>query len=75
MTLKEWLAKQGMSNPEFGEQIGTSAETVRRYAVGIRIPEREAMQRIFEATDGEVTANDFHGQAREASASAQADAA
>jgi hypothetical protein len=36
-----------------------SAETVRRYIIGERIPDKERMSRIALATDGQVTANDF----------------
>lgn len=61
MTLKGWLTDNGVSNVEFGQRIGRTAEAVRRYANGERIPDRETMPAIVEATNGEVTANDFFG--------------
>lgn len=61
MTLKEWLARQGLSNAEFGKAINRTAETVRRYVSAERIPDRDTMPLIAEATCGEVTANDFFG--------------
>lgn len=70
MTLKDWLTANDKNNAQFGEMIGRSAEAVRRYASGDRIPDRETMPLIVAATGGCVTANDFFGIERE-----QADAA
>jgi hypothetical protein len=61
MTLKDWLAANDKNNAEFGSLIGRTAEAVRRYAAGERIPDRETMPLIVEATSGDVTANDFFG--------------
>lgn len=61
MTLKDWLATKDISNADFGAKICRTAEAVRRYANGERIPDRETMPLIVEATGGEVTANDFFG--------------
>lgn len=61
MTLKEWLGKHGLKHPEFAQRIGRTAEAVRRYVNGERIPDRDTMGLIVRETDGEVTANDFFG--------------
>jgi len=61
MTLKEWLEKEGLSPAQFAPRIERTAEAVRRYAAGERIPDRDTMPRIVEETRGEVTANDFFG--------------
>lgn len=59
MTLKEWLDAKGLKPADFAPMIGRTAEAVRRYAAGERIPDRDTMPRIVEETDGEVTPNDF----------------
>ncbi len=59
--LKDWLNSAELSYGEFGERIERSAEAVRRYANGDRIPDRETMPRIAEQTLFKVTANDFFG--------------
>ena len=62
MTLKDWLAREGApKRPQFAAQIGRTAEAVRRYEEGERIPDRETMPLIVDATAGEVTPNDFFG--------------
>ena len=61
MKLAEFLADRIIKPADFGGQIGVSYEAVRRYCTGERIPDREVMARIFSATDGAVTANDFFG--------------
>lgn len=61
MQLKDWLEKHGVNNADFGRKIDRSAEAVRRYANGERIPDRETMPLIVDATAGAVTANDFFG--------------
>lgn len=59
MKLRDWLAREDISFREFGDRIDRTAEAVRRYANDERIPERETMTRIFRATVGSVSANDF----------------
>ena len=61
MTLKDWLAAREMTIPEFAAAIGRTAETVRRYTTGDRIPDKETMPLIAQHTAGVVTANDFFG--------------
>lgn len=59
MKLKDWLADERRTFAAFGEEIGRTAEAVRRYANGDRIPDRDTMPLIVSATSGRVTANDF----------------
>ena len=59
MTLRDYLARTDTDRTQFAATIGVSAETVRRYLTGERIPDKERMSRIALATDGQVTANDF----------------
>lgn len=61
MKLSDYLERTSTSRHEFAKTIGVSAETVRRYIAGTRIPEKEKMERIAEATAFAVTANDFFG--------------
>lgn len=49
------------SNAGFGEKLGKSGETVRRYRAGEREPDFETMARIFDLTFGAVTPNDWAG--------------
>jgi len=48
-------------NAIFGEVIGMSAETVRRYRAGEREPDAKIMALIFEKTEGQVSPNDWVG--------------
>lgn len=60
MKLKDWLAEKGLSYADFGARIGRTAQAVQRYAAGQRIPERNTMVAIIEATDGAVQSGDFY---------------
>lgn len=60
MKLAEYISKQGMTHAEFGALIGVPQATVSRYVNGVRIPhDKETFDKIFEATGGQVTPNDF----------------
>jgi transcriptional regulator with XRE-family HTH domain len=59
--LKEWLESKGRTHVDFATEINRTTEAVRRYCNGDRIPDRETMPLIVDATGGEVTANDFFG--------------
>lgn len=59
MTLKDWLAANDVTIAQFAARIERSAEAVRRYVVGDRIPDRDTMPNIVRETDGGVTPNDF----------------
>ena len=60
-TLADYLRDHKLTPTEFGRTIGVSSEAVRRYRDGTRIPERETMALIVEATKSAVTPNDFYG--------------
>jgi predicted transcriptional regulator len=61
MTLKEYLADQGLTESAFAEMLGISQAAVNRYCNGIRTPQRITLRAIAKATAGKVTANDFMG--------------
>lgn len=61
MNLKDWLSAEGVSYTEFAAKIGRTAEAVRRYANGNRIPDKDTMPLIARETGNSVTANDFFG--------------
>lgn len=62
MTLADYLKRKTLNDAQFGRLIGVPRQYVQRYRNG-RTPSPEIMERIFEATGGEVTANDFFGLA------------
>ncbi|HVI27499.1 helix-turn-helix transcriptional regulator [Hansschlegelia sp.] len=74
MTLAQYLAEHRLSHAAFAVMIGTSQAAVSRYALHRRMPRREHLQKIIEATGGAVTPNDFMKPA-EAAAAAQPEAA
>jgi transcriptional regulator with XRE-family HTH domain len=61
MKLQDYLDEASLTYTEFGARIEVGPETVRRYALGRRIPDRERMAKIALATGCKVTANDFFG--------------
>lgn len=61
MTLKEWLAKEGMTQTAFSEKTGLVLQSVSRYVNG-RIPDdKDTMRIIYDNTKREVTPNNFYG--------------
>jgi len=69
MRLSEYLEQTGTAYAEFGRRIGVkSRSTVARYASGKRVPSPKIMPRIFKATGGQVTANDFFADQQPAQA-------
>lgn len=63
MLLQDWLSQEDLSYAQFGNAVSRTAEAVRRYANGERIPDRETMAAIVRETSGQVTPNDFYGVA------------
>ena len=61
MTLQDWREGEGLTRAALAEKIGGTAESVRRYEKGLRVPDRETMPLIVEVTSGAVTPNDFFG--------------
>jgi transcriptional regulator with XRE-family HTH domain len=63
MTLKDWLAKHGMSDAEFARVSGIGQRVlVQKYRHGRQTPSLENLERIRKATGGMVTANDVVAQ-------------
>lgn len=62
MKLTDWLAAGGLSPEKFAKEIGVTGEAVRRYRTGARMPGPEIAQKIYLATQGEVTVQDLHEQ-------------
>jgi hypothetical protein len=61
MRFDDWMIMTNTPNPSFGEKLGKSGETVRRYRTGEREPDTKVMAAIFELTNGLVTPNDWAG--------------
>lgn len=60
MKLKAWCEAHRINFSELSRRIGAkSPETARRYAEG-RVPGATTMSRIYLATAGAVTPNDFY---------------
>lgn len=62
MTLDQYIAANGMTNAAFAELIEVDQSTVYRMRQpNGQVPSRDIMVRIFAATGGKVTPNDFFG--------------
>ena len=61
MQLKDYLEKEDISTPKFAKKLGMKLTTINSYRYNVSIPNKENMQKIFKATKGKVTANDFYG--------------
>ena len=59
MKLSDYLEAEGISQGEFATKAGVSHTAVSRALSGDRLPGRNVMERIFRATGGRVTPNDF----------------
>lgn len=59
MRLQDYLTKTGMTQTAFADLLGVKQATISRYLSGARKPEPDLMVRIFEATRGSVSPNDF----------------
>lgn len=57
--LKRYRDSRQLTQRELAAMIGTSDVTVARLETGTRQPSFDLMRRIAEATDGQVTPNDF----------------
>ena len=60
MKFSKFVEDSTKSIAEIAEEIQVSPQTIHKYVKGERIPEPDIMQRIFTATNGQVTANDFY---------------
>lgn len=67
MTLSDWLSKKRLSDRAFAARIlektgkRVSREAVQKWRLGQRIPRREHMVVINQATRGSVKSTDFNG--------------
>jgi DNA-binding transcriptional regulator YdaS (Cro superfamily) len=59
MKLSDYLAMTNKSAAKFADEIGASTSAVNFWRSGGRTPRIGQMQKIFEATNGAVTPNDF----------------
>lgn len=60
MKLKTYMERHKLSPARFAALIGVSQPAVHRYVHNGRIPQRDVMLRIVEATGGKVTPTDFY---------------
>lgn len=62
MTLLDWLRENSVTLTEFAHQAQISrVQYVWKYVKGTAIPSAPNMMKIFKATNGSVTPNDFYG--------------
>ncbi|MEM7625873.1 MAG: helix-turn-helix transcriptional regulator [Planctomycetota bacterium] len=59
MKLSDYLISQQLGPAEFARRIGVGRMSIHRYIRGERFPRPEVLQRIYQATAGQVTPNDF----------------
>lgn len=59
MKLIEFLVQNAVKQNEFATRIGEKTSRVNKYCLGQRIPRPDVMRKIFAATGGAVTPNDF----------------
>lgn len=60
MKLLDWRTAQALTLAQLAERVGVTKISLSRYERGERIPAREIMQKIVEATVGAVQPNDFY---------------
>ncbi len=60
MKLMDFLDSRNLTYREFAGQVDATAEAVRLWVTGQRIPKREFMDKIKAVTKGKVTPNDFY---------------
>lgn len=59
MDLRTYLKLNSLSERAFSQQIGVASTTINRLVRGKTKPSFALIQRIFEATQGDVTPNDL----------------
>ncbi len=60
MTLGDYLEANGITAAAFAAKVDVSPVAVHRYVRRGRVPERDVMQRIVDATSGQVRPDDFY---------------
>lgn len=66
MKLSDYLSANGLTLAAFAAKSGLSVPTVSRLRRGLNRPDWKTLDAINEATDGQVTANDFYAQTDDA---------
>jgi transcriptional regulator with XRE-family HTH domain len=59
MKLNDYLDSQKIPVEDFASAAGLAAVTIYKYMAGKRRPRLKALEKIYHATGGAVTANDF----------------
>lgn len=59
MKIRFYLKSNKITQAEFAALVGTSAQAISCFCLGQRIPRPDVMRKIFDATNGAVTPNDF----------------
>jgi transcriptional regulator with XRE-family HTH domain len=62
MKLKTYMTENGLTARDMAERINGSMRTVQKWVSGERIPRPDQMRKLTDATNGQVTANDFFGE-------------
>lgn len=57
--MNEFLALNAVKQKDFAARIDERATAINKYCLGQRIPRPDVMRKIFAATGGAVTPNDF----------------
>lgn len=65
MNIDSYIRSNGITATEFATRCGISPSNISKYRAGKLIPTQDVMRRIYDATGGAVTANDFYGLAPE----------
>lgn len=60
MKLVQYLAETAVTQKEFADKIGEKLSCINKYCLESRIPRPATMLKIFNATNGAVTPNDFY---------------
>lgn len=68
MKLKDWLARESLTETAFASRVGCSPSTINRLCRGYITPSRSLLRTIAEKTDFLVQPNDFFPEAVAASA-------
>ena len=72
MQLAAWLDTHNMNAHQFARQLGYSHTTVGRWLAFSHAPSATAMRAVFQATSGQVTANDLLHQEKDRARAATA---
>lgn len=61
MKLADFLSQYSIKRSDFAESLGVTVQALERYVNGKRVPrDPRIIQRLFDATEGKVTLNDFY---------------